>query len=305
MAEPFDALTTAERLAAGSPVGNRDPQSGGSRASAGSRACHRSGRRVGRDQRRYRLGDVVADLEERGRPTYSRGTGPGTAPGVDGEVLEPDVAMYGRRAERGQIGGEHVTIIRGFFKRLPSFVDPETRDAGGGAAGRDRVRAQARGVTAGGRPVGDVARPGRRTDRRGSRAPAVSDNRQAAVRWDERGTRATRPEGRAAMDAVLAKLAAPGMCNPDDESPCLDGDPSTEAEHPIPSQGQRNHDALTAMGRTLLASAHSAATTACRDDGHLHHAARPGISKGHAVTGGGSLLADVGGDPQAAAPTIT
>ena len=33
------------------------------------------------------------------------------------------------------------------------------------------------------------------------------------------------PEARATLDAVFAKLAAPGMCNPDDEAPCVDGEP--------------------------------------------------------------------------------
>ena len=34
------------------------------------------------------------------------------------------------------------------------------------------------------------------------------------------------PQARATIDGVLAKLAAPGMCNPDDEAPCVDGAPS-------------------------------------------------------------------------------
>ena len=34
------------------------------------------------------------------------------------------------------------------------------------------------------------------------------------------------PEARAVLEAVLAKWAAPGMCNPDDENPCIDGEPS-------------------------------------------------------------------------------
>ena len=49
------------------------------------------------------------------------------------------------------------------------------------------------------------------------------------------------PEARATFDAVLAKLAAPGMCNPEDETPCVDGQPSEEAiqrdtAHPGPAQ---------------------------------------------------------------------
>jgi Domain of unknown function (DUF222) len=63
------------------------------------------------------------------------------------------------------------------------------------------------------------------------------------------------PEARATLDAVLAKSAAPGMCNPDDEAPCVNGEPSAEAAHAdMRSQGQRNHDALKAMGRSVLAS---------------------------------------------------
>jgi hypothetical protein len=45
------------------------------------------------------------------------------------------------------------------------------------------------------------------------------------------------------------------MCNPDDETPCCDGTPSQAAiDADNRSAGQRNHDALTAMGRALLAS---------------------------------------------------
>jgi Domain of unknown function (DUF222) len=62
-------------------------------------------------------------------------------------------------------------------------------------------------------------------------------------------------EARATIDAVLAKLAAPGMCNPADAAPCVSGTPSQQAiEHDTRSAGQRNHDALTAAGRALLAS---------------------------------------------------
>ena len=63
------------------------------------------------------------------------------------------------------------------------------------------------------------------------------------------------PDCRATVEAVLAKWAAPGMCNPDDEAACVDGEPSKEAvQVDRRSQGQRNHDALKAMGRSVLAS---------------------------------------------------
>ena len=62
-------------------------------------------------------------------------------------------------------------------------------------------------------------------------------------------------EARATIEAVWAKLAAPGMCNPEEESPCVDGEPGEDAVRgDVRSQGQRNHDALKAMGRSVLAS---------------------------------------------------
>ncbi|WP_139334696.1 HNH endonuclease signature motif containing protein, partial [Mycobacterium colombiense] len=63
------------------------------------------------------------------------------------------------------------------------------------------------------------------------------------------------PEARASWEAVLAKLAAPGMCNPDDDTPIADGAPSEEAvQHDTRTPGQRNHDGLNAALRATLAS---------------------------------------------------
>src|SRR6201999_1071207 len=87
-------------------------------------------------------------------------------------------------------------------------------------------------------------------------------------------------------------LAAPGMCNPDDQAPCVDGEPGEDAvQRDERSPGQRNHDALTAMGRAVLASgelgrhnglpATLIVTTTLQD---LQAGA------GLAATGGGSLL---------------
>jgi hypothetical protein len=63
------------------------------------------------------------------------------------------------------------------------------------------------------------------------------------------------PEARATIDAVFAKLAAPGMCNSGDDTPCVSGTPSQAAiQGDTRSLGQRNHDALLAATRALLAS---------------------------------------------------
>jgi hypothetical protein len=63
------------------------------------------------------------------------------------------------------------------------------------------------------------------------------------------------PEARATFEAILAKWGAPGMCNPLDETPVVDGAAGQEAiDRDARSPAQRNHDALNAALRALLAS---------------------------------------------------
>ena len=61
------------------------------------------------------------------------------------------------------------------------------------------------------------------------------------------------PELRANLDAWLAKFAAPGMCNPDDQTPCVTGEPTDDAASTdLRTPAQRNHDALNALVRGQL-----------------------------------------------------
>ncbi len=63
------------------------------------------------------------------------------------------------------------------------------------------------------------------------------------------------PELRAAIEALFAKLAAPGACNPEDEIPVVDATPDEEAvRRDSQSQAQRNHDGILAGLRGLFAS---------------------------------------------------
>jgi Domain of unknown function (DUF222) len=63
------------------------------------------------------------------------------------------------------------------------------------------------------------------------------------------------PELRAAIEAMLAKLAAPGACNPEDEIPVVDATPDEQAiRRDSRSEAQRNHDGLLAGLRGLFAS---------------------------------------------------
>jgi hypothetical protein len=63
------------------------------------------------------------------------------------------------------------------------------------------------------------------------------------------------PEAWAIWEAIYARWAAPGMCNPADEHPCYAGTPTqAQIDGDTRTLAQRQHDALVAVGRSVLAS---------------------------------------------------
>lgn len=175
---------------------------------------------------------------------------------LSGEPLEPVLARTAAAQQRGEIGAEHVTVIKKFFNELPATVDAVTRsqaeaDLARIACGlgptelRQAAERLALLLDQDGHPPSDAERARRRYFTIGRQGPDGMSEFHG--RLD--------PEGRATLDAVFAKSAAPGMCNPDDDTPCIDGKASPEQQRSdTRTPGQRNHDALTAMGRSILAS---------------------------------------------------
>jgi hypothetical protein len=63
------------------------------------------------------------------------------------------------------------------------------------------------------------------------------------------------PEAWATLEAIFAKFAAPGMCNPDDPEPCVSGTPSqAQIDNDHRTLAQRQHDALLVVARIALMS---------------------------------------------------
>jgi len=57
------------------------------------------------------------------------------------------------------------------------------------------------------------------------------------------------------LEAIFAKWAAPGMCNPADDDPCISGTPTqAQIDNDQRTLAQRQHDALLAVGRSVLGS---------------------------------------------------
>ena len=174
---------------------------------------------------------------------------------LTGERLEPLWPTTAAQVRAGAIGSEHVAIIREFFHQLPAAYPADEREhdevlLGAMAAELrpDQLQKAADRMAALINPDGtfsDVDRARKRGFRWGSQgADGMST-----------GTLIADPQLRATLDAVIAKLGAPGMCNPEDAEPTVDGAaPEESVRRDTRTRGQRAHDALTAMGRAVLAS---------------------------------------------------
>lgn len=106
------------------------------------------------------------------------------------------------------------------------------------------------------------------------------------------GTLIATPELRANLDAWLARFAAPGMCNPDEQTPCVNGEPDPDVVgKDLRSHAQRQHDALNALVRGQLGDprlgVHNGLPVTVIVSTTLNELT---TASGHAVTGGGTLL---------------
>jgi hypothetical protein len=161
-------------------------------------------------------------------------------------------------ARHGLIGAEHIRIIRDTLAKLPDTAT---------ASERARFDLELTGVAVAERPEVlrrdaalllaeyDATRddPETRARARAARREFVLGPQDADGM--SRGRFCIDPETRSYLEILLAKLARPGMCHAADPLPTVDGDPDPVAAASDPrTTGQRQHDALTAMLRALLAS---------------------------------------------------
>ena len=175
---------------------------------------------------------------------------------LTGQPLEPVLPRTASAQARGLINGEHVDKIREAMDRIPGFVDTATR----GVIEADWVHV-ATGV--GPKELKDYAE--RAIFMLDQDGPEPDDTERARRRGVSRGAQSRdkmtaitghlTPEAWAIYEAIFAKWAAPGMCNPDDENPCVSGTPTqAQIDNDHRSLAQRQHDALLAVGRSVLES---------------------------------------------------
>jgi hypothetical protein len=211
---------------------------------------------------------------------------------LNGQPLEPVLPATAEAQRNGIIGTGHVAVIRSFWHQLPDLVDIETRQNAEAQLARlasdhrpDELAKLADKLTDCLNPDGDF------TDVDRAKRRAIIIGKQDLDGMSPISGYLS-PEARATIDAVFAKLAAPGMCNSADLTPCTGGTPSQAAiEHDTRSAGQRNHDALLTLARAALASGelgqHNGLPASIIVTTTLKELE---AGSGKALTGGGSLL---------------
>ncbi|VBA52581.1 HNH endonuclease signature motif containing protein [Mycobacterium pseudokansasii] len=175
--------------------------------------------------------------------------------GLTGQPIPPALAATAAAQRDGAIGAEHIAVIRRFCRQLPGWVDQATRERAEAQLARQGGQFRPEQLAGLADTLADCLNPDGtyRDEDRARRRALMLGSQQADGMSELRGL--ITPELRATLEAVLAKLATPGMCNPESESPCVEGSPSQDAiDTDTRSAAQRNHDGLLAGLRGLLAS---------------------------------------------------
>ncbi len=211
---------------------------------------------------------------------------------LTGQPLPPQLNATAEGQRAGRIGAAHVRVIRTFLHRLPSCVDFETREKAEEHLAKlatgfrpDQVAKLADRLTDCLNPDGEFSDEDRARRRGLTMTVQDVDGMSRLSGW-------ITPELRATLEAVWAKLAAPGMCNPDDQTPVVDDKAGDETiARDTRSNAQRNHDGLNAALRAVLASGklgqHNGLPATVIVSTTLKDLE---LATGKAFTGGGSLL---------------
>lgn len=172
-----------------------------------------------------------------------------------GESAPPLLPVAAEAERRGDIGTGHIKEIREFFHHLPDAVGDQARADAERDLVRyseylrpDQVKKCGERLAALLNPDGEFSDQDRARKRHFTMKPQGLDKMRS-------GTFCADPELAAYLESLFAKLAAPGMCHPDDARPVIDGVPDREdAARDRRTPGQRRHDALAALCRDALSS---------------------------------------------------
>ena len=211
---------------------------------------------------------------------------------LTGQELPPELPATAEAWRDGMLDGQHLRVIQTFIRDLPEAVPVDTVEKAERFLARQAVKL---------RPD-QLEKVAHQCALRINPDGKFSDSdraRQRGFTWCGQrtdgmsiGKLVASPELRANLDAWLARFAAPGMCNPDDQTPCVDGEPNQECtSRDLRSHAQRQHDALNALVRGQLGDpklgVHNGLPVTVIVSTTLQELTS---GAGRAVTGGGTLL---------------
>ena len=241
---------------------------------------------------------------------------------MTGETSEPEYPTTAAAHTAGAIDAAHVNVIDEFFRHLPAEVDHESKVKSENLLGnlaRKVLPEQLRVAAA--RLHALLDEDGELKNDKNPASKCFFRLGKQGVDGLSKGNFLIDAEFRAYLEPILAKLAKPGNCNPEETKPVVDdnlpapqnqspdetertgngagggtdtaeaGQQQARAGRDLRSQGQRNHDAVKAVLRQMLASGSLGTHRGLPVTAVISMTARElQQGCGHAVTGTGSLV---------------
>ena len=173
---------------------------------------------------------------------------------LTGHPVAPELAATAAAWHQGVLDPEHLRAIQTFVRELPDHLPAAVvEQAEGFLAGQaglvrpDQLEKLAAQLAVRLNPDGNFSDADRARKRGFTWSGRQSQDGMSV------GKLIATPELRAMLEAWMAKFAAPGVCNPDDQTPHVSGEPSQAvADRDARSHAQRQHDALAVLVRGQL-----------------------------------------------------
>jgi hypothetical protein len=133
---------------------------------------------------------------------------------LSGDSFAPRLTATATAQRHGLIGDGHVRVIRSFLAHVPAEVDVPTRDAAEADLAHKASEYRPDELAKYAQRIMDWLNPdGELSDQERARKRGITLGKQEFDGMSRLSGYIT-PEARATFEPVLAKLAAPGMCNP-------------------------------------------------------------------------------------------
>jgi hypothetical protein len=211
---------------------------------------------------------------------------------LTGQELPPELPATAAGWRKGELDGQHLRVIQAFFQDLSDATPADIVERAERFLAEQATKLRPDQLERAAHRLALHINPDGRfsdSDRARQRGFTWCGQRRDGMSI---GKLIASPELRANIDAWLARFAAPGMCNPDDESPCTSDEPDEDvARRDARTPAQRQHDALNALVRGQLGDPklgqHNGLPVTVIVSTTLQELT---TGTGRAVTGGGTLL---------------